>query len=116
MGFETYTLPSGKIMIAFSDKSMSAGTLHINPGQELPRHNRPALESLYQLQGVCVMKLFDNGGTSREVIMKEGDSIEIPPGKFHIHSNPHECVSITFWKASGDITHIIEDIRKNNRL
>ena len=57
MPFEVYDIAQGKIMIAFSDKNLSVGTLHMNPKQELPKHNRPVLESLFQLKGKCVMKL-----------------------------------------------------------
>lgn len=116
MPFEQYKLPQGKIMIAFSDKTVSIGTLHINSKQELPKHNRPVLESLFQVKGSCVMKLFEENGSIKEITLKEGDSIDIPAKKFHIHSNPNGAVSVTLWKASGDITSIIEDIRKNGEM
>ncbi len=61
------------------------------------------------------MRLFDDG-SFKEVILNEGDSIEIPPSKYHIHSNPYGGTSITFWKASGDITKIINEIRENNKM
>ena len=103
-------------MIAFSDKKLSVGTLHINPGQDLPKHNRPVPESLFQLRGTCTMKLFDDDGSSKEFVLKEGESIDIPSNKFHIHSNSSKEISITFWKASGDITKIIDSIRKNSEM
>ncbi len=103
-------------MIAYSDENLSVGILAIDPGQELSKHNRPALESLFQIKGSCVMKLFDDDGSSREVLLNEGDSIDIPPLTFHIHSNPHHEQSITFWKASGDITEIINNIRNSNKM
>lgn len=103
-------------MIAFSDKTISVGTLHINPGQELPKHNRPVPESLFQLKGTCIMRLFEDDGSLKDFVLKEGESIDIPPNKFHIHSNHSKEVSITFWKASGDITKIIESIRKNAEM
>lgn len=113
MNFESYRLPQGKIMIAFSDKRLSVGTLHINSGQALAKHNRPVPESLFQIKGSCVMKLFGEDGSTKDVVLKEGESLDIPPKKFHIHSNPYNEPSITFWKASGDITKILEEIRKN---
>lgn len=116
MAFEVCKIPQGKIVIAFSDKKLSVGTLHLGPRQELQKHNRPVLESLFQINGACVMKLFENDGSIKEVVLKEGESIDIPPKKFHIHSNPHDAESITFWKASGDITEIIEGIRKNSEM
>lgn len=116
MSFEKYNLPQGNIMIAFSGKTLSVGTLEINPKQELTKHNRTVLESLFQLKGKCVMKLFENDGTIKEVILNKGESIDIPPNKFHIHSNPFADTSITFWKASGDITAIINKIREKSKM
>ncbi len=103
-------------MIAFSDKNLSVGILEINPNQELSKHNRPVLESLYQAKGSCVMKIFEDDGTVKDVVLKEGDQIDIPPLKFHIHANPYDENSITFWKASGDITEIINKIREDSKM
>ncbi len=114
MNFEAYKIPQGKIMIAFSDKKLSIGTLHLGPRQELPKHNRPVLESLFQIKGKCVMMLFEDDGSTKDIELKEGEMLDIPAKKFHIHSNPHDSESITFWKASGDITKIIDGIRKNS--
>lgn len=116
MPFEQHRIPQGKILIAFSDKRLSIGTLHINPREELPKHNRPVLESLLQIKGSCVMKLFEEDGSITEVVINEGDSIDVMANKFHIHSNPTGEISVTLWKASGDITNIIEDIRKNGEM
>ncbi len=116
MAFEKYNLSQGSIMIAFSDKKLSVGTLELNPKQELQKHNRPALESLFQLKGKCVMKLFEDGGAIKEIVLDKGSSIDIPPNKFHIHSNPFADTSITFWKATGNITEIINKIRADNKM
>lgn len=116
MAFEVCKIPQGKIMVAFSDKKLSVGTLHLGPRQELQKHNRPVLESLFQIKGTCIMRLFEEDGSTKSVVLKEGESIDISPKKFHIHSNPHDAESITFWKASGDITKIMEDIRKNSEM
>ncbi len=116
MSFELYNIPQGKIMIAFSDKNLSVGTLEINPKQEISKHNRPVLESLFQIKGQCVMKLVEDDGSIKEVILNEGDSLDIPLEKYHLHTNPFDEVSITFWKASGDITNIIESIRSSNDM
>ena len=108
---EQYNIPQGKILIAFSDKQVSVGTLNLNPKQELPRHNRPVLESLFQIKGKCVMKFDDE-----ELTLKEGESVDIQPNRFHIHSNPFDEVSVTLWKASGDIIEIISKIRENSKV
>jgi len=79
MNFELYSLPQGKILIAFSDKNLSVGPLQLDPKQELSKHNRPVLESLFQLKGSCVMKMFEENGEIKEIVLKEGDSLDIPP-------------------------------------
>ncbi len=116
MGFELCKISQGKILIAFSDKNLSVGAMEINPKQELSKHNRPCLESLFQLRGSCVMKLFHADGTAKEVTLHEGDSLDIPAGTFHVHSNPFGETSLTIWKASGDITEILDHIRKNSKM
>jgi len=116
MSFEKYNIPEGYIMIAYSDQNLSVGILELNPGKELSKHNRPALESLFQIQGKSVMKLFEDDGSVNEIILGEGKTIDIPPLKFHVHSNPYEEKSITFWKAKGDITEVINKIRNNNEV
>ncbi|MCD6229948.1 MAG: hypothetical protein J7K00_04035 [Candidatus Diapherotrites archaeon] len=116
MEFEKYNIAQGSIMIAFSDEKLSVGTLELDPKQELSKHNRPVPKSLFQLTGKCVMKLFEENEAVKEVVLNEGESIDIPPHKFHIHANPFDEVSVTFWKASGDITGIINSIRENSRM
>jgi len=63
-----------------------------------------------------MIKLFGDNESIEEVVLNEGDSIDIPPEKYHIHSNPFDDISLTFWKASGDITEIIENIRKLSKM
>jgi len=116
MTFEKFELEQGNIMIAYSDKNLSVGTLELKPNKELAKHNRPVLESLFQLKGKCVMKLFEEDGSVKKVILNKGESIDIAPLQFHIHSNESDEESITFWKASGDIREIIETIRKSSSL
>ncbi|MFH1565286.1 MAG: hypothetical protein ABIC82_05605 [bacterium] len=57
-------------MIAFSDENLNVGTLELNSNKELAKHNRPVLESLFQLEGKCVIKLFEDGGEIKEVVLK----------------------------------------------
>jgi quercetin dioxygenase-like cupin family protein len=116
MGFEPCKIPQGEIMIAFSDENLSVGTLEINPNQELSKHDRPVLESLFQLRGKCMIKLFGEDGSVKEMVLGEGESMDIPPKSQHMHTNPFDEVSLTFWKASGDITEIINKIRENSRM
>ena len=116
MTFEKYALEQGSIMIAFSDKNLSIGILELNPKQEMPKHNRPGTESLYQIKGKCTMKLFEDDGSVKETVLNEGESMEIPASKFHIHSNPFGEVSLTLWKFTGDITEALSKIREGRKV
>ena len=113
---EGYISPDEKVIfyIAHSDIEFSTGILVMSPKTELSKHNRPVLERLTQIYGICLMKLYDDKNI-REVTLREGESLEIPPKQYHIHSNPTDDKSITMWKAEGDITHIIEEIRRTFR-
>ena len=73
-------------------------------------------ESLFQLKGKCLMKLFGKDGSVKEVVLNEGDSLDIPPGNQHIHANPYDEVSLTLWKASGDIIEILDKIRQSIKI
>jgi len=115
MTSEVYSIPEGRIVIAHSDKDISIGYLVLNPGKELPKHNRPVLEELRQISGRCVMKLYEDDGI-REVTLHEDEKLEIPPRQYHVHSNPFLDLSYTLWIAHGDITAIIESIRKNKKM
>lgn len=116
MSFEVYKILQGKIMIAFSDKNLSVGILEVDAGKEFLKHNRPVRESLFQVKGTCMIKLFNEAGEVEEVILNEGDTLEIEPNRYHIHGNNTDENIITFWKANGDITEIINDIRQNKEM
>jgi len=111
-----YKSKDGKIIfyIAHSNEKLSTGILILYPKTELPKHNRPVVERLTQIYGICLMKLYD-GENIREVTLREEESLQISPNQYHIHSNPTDDKSITIWKAEGDITHIIEEIRRTFR-
>jgi quercetin dioxygenase-like cupin family protein len=115
MALELFKIKEGKLLIAFADEKLSVGTLELAPGKELPKHNCPAVESLIQLEGETVIKLFEGEKIAAQVKLKEGDSIEMKPNQWHIHSNPSKSKkSITFWKLEGNALGVIEAIRKNN--
>lgn len=58
------------------------------------------------------MVVFDKSeGTNHK--LDEGDKLRIEPeGVWHIHINPFEEQSLTYWCFEGDIRKIIESIRK----
>lgn len=96
-----------------SSKEFTTGVLVIQPHKELPKHNRPlAVENLIQISGKCVMKLF-KGETEQfeEHKLNPGNYLSIPKGQYHIHANPFDNISITLFKAEGDITKIMNVIR-----
>ncbi|MDD5621322.1 MAG: hypothetical protein PHS27_01910 [Candidatus Pacebacteria bacterium] len=111
---EIYKIPQGKMIISYSDKNISIGLLELNANELLPKHNRLVKEELTQIYGSSIIEIFDEDNSSQKIILKAGDNLEIQEGKFHIHSNNSEDVSITLWKFEGDIANIIEDIRKGS--
>jgi quercetin dioxygenase-like cupin family protein len=110
---EAYDLPDGVITVSHCTEDLSIGTLKLDPGAELDRHNRPVDEKLLQIQGSGGLRIFEDDGEEREVIFEEGDTFEIPADKDHQHINPSDEESIVIWKFEGDITGIIEDIRED---
>lgn len=112
---EIYQLPQGKIIIGISTANISLGLLYLLPHQEYPKHNRPVSEQLTQIQGNCVMKLFEGDKVIKEVTLHENDSLVIPANQYHMHTNPFDTPSLTLWKFEGDITEIITKIRNENK-
>jgi hypothetical protein len=45
--------------------------LEITKKQELTKHNRPVLEALFQLEGKCVIKLFEEDGSIKEIVLNK---------------------------------------------
>ena len=104
---------NSRFYIAYSGKDFSTGIMVIKPGISLPKHNRPlAIENLTQISGKCLIKIIDEDEKITDYELNSGESIKIEKGKYHIHANPHEDISVTLWMADGDIVDIIETIRK----
>lgn len=116
MPFEVWKDPvtGTEFCFSHSDESLTTGVMYLPPGAELPKHNRPkAFENLIQIYGKCKMVVFNEDGTSFEKILNPGDSIRMEKGQYHIHSNPFDEKSHTLFKAEGDITEIMDVLRKN---
>lgn len=107
---EILKIPEGRIIIGFSDKSLSIGLLELNPGKELSKHNRPVKEELVQIKGNCLIKILDGD----KINLIEGKKLEIPARQFHIHSNPTPEKTLTLWKFQGDISEVIRKIREKS--
>ena len=116
---ETYESQDGGVRFYFShsDKNFTTGIMVIRPHYELPKHNRPfAIENLAQISGESVMKLFSDETNYTEHILKPGDNLQIPIGQYHIHANTKDIESIALFKADGDITAVMDIIRKEYKL
>ena len=102
----------GAFYLGESTEDKSTGYLELNPYSSLRIHNRiGGVESLTQIEGICVMIVFDQlTGTNH--VLKVGDILKLEPeGVWHIHSNPSDKKSLTYWEFDGDIRHVIEAIR-----
>jgi hypothetical protein len=98
-----------------SDKKFSFGLLELNSKKELALHNRPVAEELLQIYGSSVIKIFSNK-KEKNIKLNKNKEIKIPAKQYHVHFNSSTKKSITLWKFNGDITKIINEIRKNNKL
>lgn len=110
---EKIELDQAAMYLGESDKEKSVGYLELKPYTSLTLHNRiGGIENLTQVEGKCVMVIFDNEiGTNHK--LETGDKLKIgPEGVWHIHSNPFDKKSLTYWHFDGDIRHIIESIKK----
>ncbi len=114
--FEIWDDPTGKVRFCFShsDKDFTTGVMIIQPGAELPKHNRPlAYENLLQLSGKCKMSLLtEDGEPEREVVLGPSDTLRMNKSQWHVHANPFSEPSLTFFKAEGDITEIVKTLRE----
>ncbi|HEQ65256.1 MAG TPA: hypothetical protein ENN64_00295 [bacterium] len=54
----------------------------------------------------------DKKGTNYLFNPKDELKIE-PDGVWHIHANPFDEESITYWRFEGDIREVIDNIRKS---
>lgn len=106
-------IEQGAFYLGESTKKESVGYLELKPHSSLIIHNRwGGIENLTQVKGSCVMVLFDSpkGANYR---LNERDKLQIKPeGVWHIHANPFNKQSLTYWHFEGDIRQVIENIRK----
>jgi len=115
---EIYESSDGKARFYFShsDNERTTGVLVLQPQSALPKHNRPfSVENLTQISGTCLMTLFDEHDKPTKIELAEGEGIKMYKGQWHIHANPYDEVSVTLFKAEGDITQIIEVLRNTNK-
>lgn len=115
---EIYESPDGKSTFYFthSDKNQTTGVLVLQPRAALAKHNRPnAVENLTQISGKCLMTLFDAEDRPTEIELNPGEGVKMPKGQWHIHANPYNEVSVTLFKAEGDILEIMRVIREKNK-
>jgi quercetin dioxygenase-like cupin family protein len=107
-------LSQGAIYLGPSDQKRSVGYLELNPHSSLSLHNRPAQEQLTQIKGQCNIVIFNNNKGETN-ILKQGNIITISPSIWHIHTNPYNEISLTYWDFDGDIRKIINDIKREIR-
>ena len=106
-------MDQGAFYLGESDEEKSVGYLELEPHSSLTLHNRlGGIENLTQVKGSCVIVVFDKEeGTNH--LLKEKDTLKIEPeGIWHIHVNPTDETSLTYWHFEGDIREIIENIKK----
>lgn len=114
--FEVWEDPSTEARFCFShsDSAFTTGVLILKSDTELPKHNRPlAFENLLQVSGVSQVTLLNDEGIVEDSYdLRPGTILRMQKGQWYIHSNPFEEESITFFKAAGDITAVVQKIRE----
>jgi len=106
-------IEQGVFYLGESTKEESVGYLELKPHTSLTIHNRlGGIENLIQINGDCVIIIFDIPiGTNYKLTI--GNKLKIKPeGVWHIHSNPFDMTSLTYWRFEGDIRNIIDAIKK----
>jgi hypothetical protein len=95
-----------------SNKERSVWYLKLEPHTSLDIHNRLWwIENLIQVEWECVMIVFDNDTWTNYKLL-EWDKLSIKPEwTWHIHSNPFEKDSLTYWYFDWDIRDVINKIR-----
>jgi quercetin dioxygenase-like cupin family protein len=115
--FEIWESPDGGVRFCFShsDKQFTTGVLIIKPNVEIPKHNRPlAVENLLQVAGTCTMTLLGENDEIESVHeLGPGNNLRMDRGQWHIHANTGEEESVTLFKAEGDITEVISELKKS---
>lgn len=107
-------IPQGAIYLGPSNKEKSVGYLELKPHTSLTLHNRPAVEHLTQVKNKCEMVVFWN--KKPVTALNEGNRLVIKPaGTWHIHVNPYNQASLTYWSFDGDIRGIIKTIKSTTK-
>jgi hypothetical protein len=110
---DKFKIKQGAFYFGESNNKYSEGYIELHPYSSLEIHNRTTgIENLTQIKGKCIMIVFNNlQGTN--YLLKKGNKLQIKPkGTWHIHSNPFNKTSLTYWYFEGDIRKIIEHIKK----
>ncbi|GEM_PF-2971032 len=108
---DAYKLPEGILYIARSDQFMSMGFIEIETGQESTKKSRPVAGYFKQFEGSSSFRIFDKNGTIKEINLKKGEILKVDENHdYIIKSTGDEC--IIFWKFNGDVSEIIESLRK----
>lgn len=114
--FEIWEDPAQQARFCFAHVSeeFSTGVLLLKSGAELPKHSRPlAYENLLQIEGRSQVILLDEeGGIEATYDLTPGTGLRMEKGQWHIHTNPFTEPSVTQFKAEGDITEIVQDMRR----
>jgi hypothetical protein len=59
------------------------------------------------------MTLFsEDGAVQEELVLEYPDAVRFEKGQWHVHANPYDEISLTLFKAEGDITAIVQNVRE----
>jgi hypothetical protein len=106
------SLPQGAMYLGPSNEEKSVGYLELKPHSSLNLHNRPIIENLTQVKERCEIITYIK--EKNEIfLLSPKDELVIKSYVWHIHINPYDKISLTYWVFNGNISKIIKNIQKS---
>jgi quercetin dioxygenase-like cupin family protein len=103
-----------RFCIAYTDTSVTVGMIILKSDGELPKHRWPLAAQYLQISGQCGLTVL---GEKDEITEQHefgpGNSLELPAETWHILTNMGDDESVLLFKITGDVSHMIEKIRKD---
>ncbi len=109
---EKFEIEGWIIYIWESTKEKSVWYLELNPKTSMPIKTRNWFaENLVQVEWSCIITIFDTSIGKNEKLNKWDKLVISADGVWHIHSNPFDKKSLTYWYFEGDVREAIEKMR-----
>ena len=109
---QAYQMPEGLLLIGRSDPFVSQGFFDISPEMTVPKRSRPVDGLFKQITGKAILKVYDGSVVKEEKALEQGQSFRIEANQEYSIANPSQARSVVYWRFDGDITPILDKMRK----